>query len=196
MSRPLGFNREDALNKIVESFWHSGFDTTSIRDLAEDMGLNIGSLYNTFGNKEQLYTLALDRYFSEFIEPALQNLKQMENPKDAVNAMIFNCITDCKNMNLPAGCFLINSAVSLPHTHPELAKLALEYLTRLEKSIQEIFEKARDMKFLPVSTACAETAAYFMGILVSIRTQAMMGTTPEKIQVFADTALQSIPWIA
>jgi TetR/AcrR family transcriptional repressor of nem operon len=46
------FNREDVLNRAMDVFWRWGYESTSIEDLVEATGIDRGSLYNTFGNKE------------------------------------------------------------------------------------------------------------------------------------------------
>ena len=36
--------------KAMETFWHYGYEGTSIQTLVEKMGINRGSLYDTFGD--------------------------------------------------------------------------------------------------------------------------------------------------
>jgi len=43
-------------------FWRQGFKATSIEDLAQAMGINRFSLYDTFGDKHALYLQALEKY--------------------------------------------------------------------------------------------------------------------------------------
>src|SRR5437763_11448362 len=46
----------------MQVFWSKGFEGASLPDLTEAMGINRPSLYCAFGNKEQLFRKALDRY--------------------------------------------------------------------------------------------------------------------------------------
>lgn len=50
MGRHKEFNRDEVLMKAMETFWHYGYEGTSIQTLVEKMGINRGSLYDTFGD--------------------------------------------------------------------------------------------------------------------------------------------------
>jgi AcrR family transcriptional regulator len=45
----------------IACFWSRGLEATSVRDLAEHMGILGSSLYNAFGDKRTLFALALER---------------------------------------------------------------------------------------------------------------------------------------
>jgi AcrR family transcriptional regulator len=62
MARPKEFDSDQALDKAMEPFWRQGYEATSIKDLVRHMGINRGSLYNTFGHKHRLFLACMDRY--------------------------------------------------------------------------------------------------------------------------------------
>ena len=62
MPRAKCFDRNDALEKAMKAFWSRGYEATSMQDLVDCMGINRGSLYNTFGGKHELFLEALDHY--------------------------------------------------------------------------------------------------------------------------------------
>jgi TetR/AcrR family transcriptional repressor of nem operon len=51
MARPREFDETVVLEAAMNCFWARGFGQTSIRDLAEQMGITGASLYNAFGDK-------------------------------------------------------------------------------------------------------------------------------------------------
>ena len=55
MPRPKEFSPDDAIEKAMQVFWHKGYEATSMEDLLTAMDLNRGSLYDTFGDKRQLF---------------------------------------------------------------------------------------------------------------------------------------------
>ena len=75
MSRPRQFNRDDVLEKAMQIFWSQGFAGTSIQDLVKATGLNRGSLYGAFQDKENLYAEALDRYLGTEMQRCHSALK-------------------------------------------------------------------------------------------------------------------------
>jgi TetR/AcrR family transcriptional repressor of nem operon len=60
MARPREFDELTALEAAVECFWQRGYKATSVRDLADKMGLSVPSLYNAYGDKHALYARALE----------------------------------------------------------------------------------------------------------------------------------------
>jgi TetR/AcrR family transcriptional repressor of nem operon len=55
MARPREFDETTVLEAAMNCFWAQGFEQTSVRDLAERMGITGASLYNAFGDKRSLY---------------------------------------------------------------------------------------------------------------------------------------------
>src|SRR5215212_7875521 len=68
---------EDALLEVaLETFWRNGFAATSMIDVAQATGVQRGSLYHAYGDKERLFLLAYERYsdrFLDFVRQALSN---------------------------------------------------------------------------------------------------------------------------
>jgi len=44
MARPREFNEQAVLDAATQRFWLNGYEATSVRDLADDMGLTSASL--------------------------------------------------------------------------------------------------------------------------------------------------------
>ncbi len=115
MARPKEFDPEQALDKAMEVFWRKGYEATSIEDLVTRMEINRGSLYETFGDKQQLFLAAMDRYCNGMVA---ERLKLLEQPGPALNT-IKNFIGDMVRMALATrrkGCLIANTAMELaPH---------------------------------------------------------------------------------
>src|SRR4051812_13303502 len=60
--RPRGFDVEQAIHRALKVFWRKGYEGTSLDDLTASMKINRPSLYAAFGNKENLFRRALQRY--------------------------------------------------------------------------------------------------------------------------------------
>jgi TetR/AcrR family transcriptional regulator, transcriptional repressor for nem operon len=62
MPRNKAFDEQETLEKAMQVFWKKGYNATSMEDLVIGMGINRASLYDTFGDKKQLYLAALRRF--------------------------------------------------------------------------------------------------------------------------------------
>ena len=62
MPRPKAFHPDAALDRAMDLFWRNGFEASSLSALLDAMAISRQSLYNTFGNKRELFLAVLDRY--------------------------------------------------------------------------------------------------------------------------------------
>jgi TetR/AcrR family transcriptional regulator, transcriptional repressor for nem operon len=67
MARPREFDETTVLEAAMNCFWAQGFEQTSVRDLAERMGITGASLYNAFGDKRSLYRHAFIHYLAQTV---------------------------------------------------------------------------------------------------------------------------------
>src|SRR5207302_9161879 len=81
--RPRSFDRDAALERAMQVFWHQGYEPTSVSDLTRAMGINPPSLYAAFGDTEQLYLAALDRYEQERPESVVRLLDHTRSARQA-----------------------------------------------------------------------------------------------------------------
>ena len=62
MPRVKSFDEKEVLDKAIHLFWKQGYTATSIQDLVTHLGINRASLYDTFGDKEELFKKAFEQY--------------------------------------------------------------------------------------------------------------------------------------
>jgi len=62
MPRQKAFHPDAALDRAMDLFWRKGFEGSSLSALLATMEISRQSLYNTFGNKHELFLAVLDRY--------------------------------------------------------------------------------------------------------------------------------------
>jgi AcrR family transcriptional regulator len=81
--RPLGFDRAEALAKLMALFWQTGFERVTQQQMAAVTGLSTSSLYNTFGTKIEIYREAMDDYLRR-METVLEPLQHGSRGRDDV----------------------------------------------------------------------------------------------------------------
>jgi TetR/AcrR family transcriptional repressor of nem operon len=62
MARNVEFDEEEAIQKAMMVFWEKGFNGASLRDLTDAMKINSSSLYNTIGDKQELFVRCVKHY--------------------------------------------------------------------------------------------------------------------------------------
>ena len=132
MARPREFDETSALEAAIECFWQRGYEATSVRDLADKMGISAPSLYNTYGDKHALFVRALEHYLDHSTRARIKRLEDSLPPKQAVCRFIGEIIERSVNDRERRGCFLINSALEVAPHDEELGALIAERLAEIE----------------------------------------------------------------
>jgi TetR/AcrR family transcriptional repressor of nem operon len=86
MARPREFEEQAVLAAAMQQFWRYGYEATSIRDLAENMGITGASLYNAFGDERSLYRRALEQYLDETFRERIGRFEEKLPPREALEA--------------------------------------------------------------------------------------------------------------
>jgi TetR/AcrR family transcriptional repressor of nem operon len=110
MARPREFDEAAVMDAAVQCFWSRGYEATSIRDLAESMGITGASLYNAFGDKRSLYRQALDRYVAQSFGDRVRRFETSLPPREAIGAFFPEIIGRSMRDKERKGCMLVNSA--------------------------------------------------------------------------------------
>jgi TetR/AcrR family transcriptional repressor of nem operon len=116
MARPREFDEAAVLDAAIERFWQSGYEATSVRDLADEMNIAGASLYNAFGDKRSLYARALNRYLDQTFRERIRRLEPSLPPREAIVAFLQEIVKRSLADKKRRGCMLVNSAIeSAPH---------------------------------------------------------------------------------
>src|SRR5262249_61975787 len=88
MSRPKTLEEAVATTAGVDCFGARGYEATSIRDLADAMGMGGASLYNAFGDKRELFVRALERYANRSMRERIARIEARHPPAEAIVAFL------------------------------------------------------------------------------------------------------------
>jgi len=55
MARPIEFDYDSVLENAMQQFWRDGYEASSVQKLLDATGINRGTLYNSFGDKDTFF---------------------------------------------------------------------------------------------------------------------------------------------
>lgn len=143
MSRPKEFDPQIALLAAMEKFWESGFETTSLVDLTECMGVQKASLYATYGDKRQLFISALKQYqefhFSEFVK----TIAEAPSVRECLRQALLLWMREAATQESARGCLCVNTAVELGPRDPEIARMLATHARRVETVMAQALDRAK-----------------------------------------------------
>src|SRR5260370_3074167 len=117
MARPKEFDRIRALKKAMELFWQQGYEATSTDDLIRAIGIGRQSMYDTFGDKHQLYLEALQLYEANSGAEFFKRIYESPSPFVTLGDYIL-AIAVGTSAARPRGAFVCNTPTQLPPLAP------------------------------------------------------------------------------
>jgi TetR/AcrR family transcriptional repressor of nem operon len=169
MARPREFDEATALEAAIECFWQRGYGATSVRDLADNMGISTPSLYNAYGDKHALFVQALERYLDQSARALIKQLEDSLPPKQAVCRFIEEIIKRSVNDAERRGCFLVNSALEVAPHDRKLGFFIADRLAEIEAFFYRSIKAAQAEGAVPPDRIAKDLARLLLGVLLGIR---------------------------
>jgi TetR/AcrR family transcriptional repressor of nem operon len=189
MARPREFDETAALQAAIACFWNRGYEATSVRDLAENMGLSTPSLYNAYGDKHALFVQALEHYLDRSMRERIERLENALQPKQAVQKFIAEVIDHSVKDQKRRGCFLINSALEVAAHDKKLSGLIADRLAELEAFFERSIRKAQAEGTVPRKRAGKDLARLLLGVVLGVRVLARVRPERSLLESLARPAL-------
>lgn len=174
----------------MDCFWARGYAATSVRDLAQAMGITGASLYNAFGDKRALYRRALDRYVEHGVRARIAQLEATLPPREAISGLLEEVIERSAADPGRRGCMLVNATLE---TADEGA--FRDMVTRELDAIEAFFRRRIEAGQADGSIDDGQTsealAAMLLSVLLGIRVLARTGCGRARLDAAAFAALAS-----
>ena len=188
MARPREFDETAVLEAAMNCFWAQGFEQTSVRDLAEQMGITGASLYNAFGDKRSLYRQAFVHYLAQTVRDRVARLQKLP-PTQAIRAFFDEIIERSVDDEQRRGCMLVNAALELAPYDPEFQQLVAEEMIFIEGFFRRCAEAGQKDGSITDRRTADELAKLLLSVLLGIRVLARTRPQREVLEGAARGAL-------
>jgi TetR/AcrR family transcriptional regulator, transcriptional repressor for nem operon len=127
VARPLEFDRDAAVDAVMNKLWREGYEACSVKAVSEMLGISRSSYYNAFGSREALFGRVLERYLAQS-EP--EQILVGATPEMRVRTVLTTwlravCAARARDPKA-RGCLGINSVAELANTHKSLGPMVAE----------------------------------------------------------------------
>jgi len=135
------FDEQEMIAVALDVFWRKGLHDATMQDLATATGIQRGSLYNAYGDKEAIFLRAFDQYAGQFLEASGRALAEgdaaarLQNFLDVV-------IVNMTSGSPPRGCLTTRTALDAAISSPAVRQRVQGLLGRLEQLISKAISSA------------------------------------------------------
>jgi TetR/AcrR family transcriptional regulator, transcriptional repressor for nem operon len=178
MPRPRSFDTDAVIEQLCDYFWEHGYSATSLDDLAKQLGIKRGSLFNAFGSKEVLFNAAFERYDRK-IRAAFETT---DRGIPAIAHYFHNAIEIATTKGMGRGCFLVNLLMSAEIPTPELQQAIDLDVIFIKNFFQTHLEYAQTEGQLPPTISILAGIDALFGAMIGVFALARLRATPVMIQ--------------
>lgn len=190
--RPRSFDLDQVLDKALEVFWQKGYEGASLPDLTQAMGINKPSLYAAFGNKEQLFLKAVERYENRpdaFFYPSLQQPTAYQ----VIERMLRGAAATACDPAKPTGCLLVQSALSCSDDAMRVKQALTERRQAGAQLLAQRLQRAHVEGDLPADVNPNALANFVITVLHGMSVQASSGSSGADLHAVVEFALRAVP---
>lgn len=186
MVRQREFDTEEVLTTIMELFWQRGYANTSMKDIVQATGIQPGSLYAAFGDKEKLFQQAFKKYTQEFF---FASIPRRSPPLECIQTWFAHLAKTMASDPEHKGCLLINTAMEREAHSPSTIAVVESRLDDIESFFRQNLTQAVQAGELPDSFAVETNAKVLLGMVVGMLAVARMQRDAKTLNSIAAGAI-------
>jgi len=188
MPRARQFDEAETLEKAVLLFWKQGYHHTSVQDLVDHLGLNRGSLYNTFGGKRALFDRAFAWYRQQEIKRLRTFLDAQPNVRTGLRALFGHLIQDdCADPDAK-GCFIVNTTTELIPSDREIQHVLVDHRHAIHALLRDALIRGRQQKQIAEGIDVDAMAQLLYTLMTGLRVVGKTKPDPRRLHAMVDTA--------
>ena len=192
MARTKAFDTDEVLDRALHIFWQKGYEGTSMQDLVDGMQINRASIYDTFGNKEQLYLSALQRYLKRNHQQVQQLLAHSSSVRKALEQLLDNMIQESLHDAERKGCFVVNATTGLANRYEEVNQLVLENERCMAFIFEDFIRQGKEQSEISSNQDEGALSSYLFSSIQGLRVLAVTNSDLATLRQVKDLILSTI----
>ncbi len=180
--RPRQFDPDRVLEAAMEVFWTRGYEDTTLDEVMELGAIGRQSLYDSFGNKRQLFLHALRAYGERMLAGHRAHLQESDSAVRALIDMARGLLAP-DHPGAGRGCLMVNTGIE--SVDEEVRLLVSNHFAALRGLLEQGFERAKREGELPGDFhAELEASAWsttFLGLALLARFEGLDATIAQAV---------------
>lgn len=160
MARKKEFEEEYVLEKAMHLFWEKGYSATSMQDLVEAMGISRSSMYDTYGDKRDLFLTTLRAYKKKYADGTIKLLESGDNVLVSVETILNNVFIEAQQEKCSKGCYLVNSAVEVAIFDKEINEIVNQNYNEMIQAFTKAVEKGQERGLVTTKHTAGDLATF------------------------------------
>ncbi len=187
MARPKEFDAATALTAALGVFREHGFEGSSAGMLVAAMGIGRQSLYDTFGDKWQLYQAALRHYATQETGQHIAKMRSKPRAVEGIEAMVGRVVALAHEP-----CLGVGAICEFGRSRPELVAITQAADQAMRSVMVETIRQAQAEGDLAPDLDPGTVASFITASFSGIRVAARAGAEAAELRALGYLALRAL----
>lgn len=181
------FDEQEMIATALDVFWRKGLHDATMQDLAAATGVQRGSLYNAYGDKEAIFQRAFDQYAGQLMEASGQALAEGDDIAARLRNFLDLLIVNMTSGSPPRGCLTTRTALDGAISSAAVRQRVQGVLSRFEQLVSKALSSAPDKRLAANANRLARVVVTFTrGLAVMERAGYSRKQLKESAATFVD----------
>lgn len=192
--RPRTFDKDEVLGAVTALFWEKGYEATGLAEILERSGVARQSLYNTFGDKKQLYLACLSFYCERYLAMVQEHLSRDLGAYENLCDLVFS-MSDTSGEMARLGDMLTNAMVEFGGKDEEVNKITESTVAKLEAFVKTAIEYSVAEGDLPARVIPRRVALDVVNSVFGMQFMRRAGRDSSDIREVAEATIEGIAYL-
>jgi TetR/AcrR family transcriptional repressor of nem operon len=176
------------LNAALAVFWRKGYESTSLADLCEAMGMSKSTLYAVFGDKRQLFLSAIRAYSDGLLAELRKNYDLSAGPIEFIEGILRSVAREAGPRGERRGCLVMNSATEFAQSDRDVARIVSHTLEEMAAVFATALTRARRDGTIRLG-APDSMALYLVSTIAGMKTMVKGGRSEHELHLLVDVVM-------
>ena len=160
MARTKQYDEQEVIEKAMSLFWRNGYESTSVRMLEKEMGINQFSIYSSFGSKHGVFLESLKCYKSKTAS-VFEKLQNGTGGINDIKAFFYDSVAMPTKIGEfhNKGCLLTNTYNEFSNNEDQLIR---EQMAEFMANLKNIFIQKLQLNSAKDAATIEKQANYLM----------------------------------
>ncbi|OWK97619.1 MULTISPECIES: TetR/AcrR family transcriptional regulator [Chryseobacterium group] len=190
MPRNKEFDYNEKLETVRNLFWKKGYNATSMHDIVATMNLNRSSIYDTYGNKHDLFLKCLSNYASfkerQYLEASKVKGKAIEALEYVIRDVVNQTLADDK------ACLIVNTIFEVAPADKEVKNLLQKSGNALQSILENLITQAKKDGDIKSQTSALVIARYILASFSSYWSHYILNQNKQEVLEMVDFLTEQI----
>lgn len=162
------FDEQEVIALALDVFWRKGLHDATMQDLATATGVQRGSLYNAYGDKEAIFLRAFDKYAEQFLDAAEEALSEGDSAA-RLRTFLDMIVVNMTSGSPQRGCLTTRTALDAGISSEDVRERVQGVLGRLEQLVGKAIGSAGTISAADAKRLARVVVTFTRGLAVMER---------------------------